>query len=65
MSNYESPERQWFALHDDGTITALGDCGDYQVADEIAQDMGINPMWLVNPEMAKQWADIFKSRGVY
>jgi len=64
ITQHQKPERQWFALHDDRTMSALGDCGDYLAANEIAQDMGLDPMWIVDPEMAKQWVDTFKSRGI-
>lgn len=64
LTKHESPDRQWFALHGDSTMTALGDCGDFEAADEIAQDLGLDPMWLIDPEMAKQWVDTFKTRGI-
>ena len=64
LTKHESPDRQWFALSFDGALISLGDCGDYQVADELAQALEIDAMWLIDPEMAKQWADIFKTRGI-
>ena len=64
ITQHESSSRQWFALHDDCTITALGDCGDYEAADEIAQDLGLDPMWLISPQMAKECVNTFKSRGI-
>tara|TARA_B100000963_G_C22391347_1_gene564628 strand:+ start:483 stop:683 length:201 start_codon:yes stop_codon:yes gene_type:complete len=64
INQYESPERQWFAVHHDSTMSALGDCGDFQAANEIAQDMGLDPMWIVDPKTAKQWVDTFKTRGI-
>ena len=64
ITKHESINRQWFALLDDSTIIALGDCGDYEAADEIAQDMGLNPMWLVDPQMAAQWVNVFSNRGL-
>ena len=54
ITKHESIDRQWFALLDDSTIVALGDCGDYEAAEEIAQDMGLDPMWLIDPQMSEQ-----------
>jgi hypothetical protein len=53
----EDNSRQWFALGFDGNMYAIGDCGDYETADEIAVDMGIDVMWLADYETAKQWLD--------
>ena len=65
LTKHDSPDRQWFALHGDSTMTALGDCGDFQAADEIAQDLGLDHViWLVDPEMAQEWVDTFKTRGI-
>ena len=59
----ESPRRQWFAL-DAGDLTAVGDCGDFETADEIATDLGMETNWLVSPDMAQQWANALASRGI-
>ena len=76
MSNLmagESTDRQWFALEFDnkmgrarrvGKLMAIGDCGDYETADEIATDLGYDTMWLVDPETAQDWADQLASRGI-
>ena len=39
MINYESNDRQWFALLKDGSCVWLGDCGDEIVAKEIADNL--------------------------
>jgi hypothetical protein len=57
MSKHESADRQYFALDVEGVLTALGDCGDYEAADEIASDLGINALWLINADIAKQWVE--------
>ena len=54
---YESKDRQWFALSISGNLWALGDCGDYDAAEEIADDLEIEVMWLADYETAKQWYD--------
>ncbi len=52
----EVPYRQWFALEGGTHLVPLGDCGDYETADEIATDLGLELNWLVSPDMAQQWA---------
>lgn len=52
---YVSTDRLWFALGFDGALYALGDCGDYEAAGEVATDLGIDSFWLVDPEQAHQW----------
>ena len=54
---YENIERQWFALSSSGNLWALGDCGDYDAAEEIANDLEIDVLWLADYETAKQWHD--------
>ena len=53
----EAVERQYFCLDISGQLTRLGDCGDYEAADEIARDLGLDVMWLVDYAMASQWLD--------
>ena len=60
----ESPDRQWFSLEFNNRLMAIGDCGDYETADEIATDLGYDTMWLVDPETAQDWADQLASRGI-
>jgi len=53
--------RQWFALTDNSELLPLGDCGDYEAADEIATDAlsgtASNVMWLIDPEIAMHWLE--------
>ena len=63
MTNYESAERQWFAFTESGVIP-LGDCGDYEAADEIAKDLALEAIRLIHPLEAQKWADVFSSKGI-
>mgnify|MGYP003652939886 CR=1 FL=1 len=62
----ESPKRQWFALHVSGDLAAIGDCGDFETAKEIAQDFyeNMSEVWIISPEQAQEWADQLASRGI-
>jgi len=54
--------RTWFALLADGTLSILGDHGDYEAADAPASDLGYEAIWLVCGEDAAQWADTINSQ---
>ena len=59
----ESVERQWFALGCDGVLYALGDCGDFEIADEIAIDLlPWDAIWIADPKTARQWGDLLNAR---
>ena len=62
-TSYESAERQWFALTESGVVP-LGDCGDYEAADEIAKDLALEAIRLIHPLEAQKWADVFSSKGI-
>lgn len=47
----------YFALANDGLIYCLSDCGDMEAAEESAKDLGIEPVWIANPETAKLWQE--------
>lgn len=47
----------YFALANDGLIYCLCDCGDMEAAEESAKDLGIEPVWIANPETAKLWQE--------
>ena len=67
MSNLkagESTDRQWFSLEFNNKLMAIGDCGDYKTADEIAKDLGYDTLLLIDPETAQDWADQLASRGI-
>jgi len=54
--------RPWFALDINGRVSAIDYTGDdYEAADEAADEEGINTMWLIHPDTASQWIDVFQS----
>ena len=57
LMEHESADRQWFALCDSGQITRLGDCGDFDAAEDIAVDLGINAIWLFDSDTAREWLE--------
>ena len=61
MTNYESKDRQWFALSCLGNLHPLGDCGDFDAAEEIANDLGLDAIWIADAETVKQWADTIRT----
>jgi len=58
---YESKDRQWFALSCLGNLHPLGDCGDAIEAEEIANDLGLDAIWIADAETVKQWADTIRT----
>jgi hypothetical protein len=54
---YESKDRQWFALSSSGWLWPLGDCGDFDAAEEIANDLELDVIWIVDANEARQWVD--------
>ena len=54
---YENKDRQWFALSSSGDLLSLGDCGDFDAAEEIANDLEIETIWIADAETARQWQD--------
>jgi hypothetical protein len=61
LKNDETLERQYFALDISGQLTRLGDCGDYEAADEVANDLGLDTVWIVDYYTAMQWLDCIES----
>ena len=61
LREHESFDRYWFALCADGCLVRLGDFGDYEAADEAAEDMGLEVIWLVCGNDAARWADTINS----
>lgn len=58
---YESKDRQWFALASSGNLFALGDCGDFTAAEEIANDIGLDVIWIADADTATQWMNTIKT----
>jgi hypothetical protein len=54
---------RWFAIADDGRLYCLADCGDMEAAEESAADLGINPIWIIDPETARQWRDLLQAEA--
>lgn len=54
----ETETGRWFALADDGCLYCLADCGDIDAAEESAEDLGINAVWLIDPKTAAEWRDL-------
>ena len=55
--------RMWFALGSDGEMYILGDCGDFNAADEIAEDVlpeGTRAIWILDAQTAYQWGAIIE-----
>lgn len=59
---YESKDRQWFALSSSGNLFSLGDCGDFDAAEEIANDQEIDVIWIVDADEATQWMKTIQSK---
>jgi hypothetical protein len=46
----------WFALGVDGVMYCLGDCGDFECAEEIAAEyVGVGTVWIADETTARQW----------
>lgn len=55
--------RMWFALGDNGQMYILGDCGDFDAADIIANDAlpeGTKAIWILDAQDAHQWATVIE-----
>jgi hypothetical protein len=47
----------YFALANDSDLYCLGDHGDFESADCCAQDMQLNPIWIIGEDVAQSWAN--------
>lgn len=45
----------WFALQNDSTLFNLGDCGDFDAADQVAMDQGLEVVWIFDQTTAQNW----------
>jgi hypothetical protein len=60
---YESKDRQWFALDAGaGLVYALGDCGDFDAAEQVAADLDIQAVWIADADTARQWMTAIAER---
>ena len=55
---------KWYGISDEGDIYSLGKCKDLQEANEVADDMGIDIVSLIDEKRAKSWAE-FILRTLY
>lgn len=48
----------WFCLLANGELMTIGDCGDFDCAEEIAVDLACGEpiIWILDQETAEQWA---------
>ena len=47
---------KWYGISNEGDIYSLGKCKDLQEANEVADDMGIDIVSLIDGERAESWA---------
>jgi hypothetical protein len=45
----------YYCLCSHGELWILGDHGDYEAANDTAESMGLEVVWLFGEETAKQW----------
>ena len=45
----------YYALQSNGDLFILGDHGDIESAEETAQDVGLEVVWLADQETIEQW----------
>lgn len=55
MENHES--NIWFALDEVGYLWCLGDCGDFEAAEQSAEDMCVNAIWIIDEKQAREWQE--------
>ena len=54
----------YFCLASDGLIYSLGNHGDYEAADDTAESLGLEIIWLFGEDTARSWADTLNAHGV-
>ena len=47
----------YFALASDGLIYNLGDHGDYEAANDTAESLGLDVIWMLGEDTARSWND--------
>lgn len=52
----------YFALGADGLLWILGNHGDYDAAEETAESLGIDVIWLLGEESARQFKSILNCK---
>lgn len=51
----------YFCLAADGLIYILGNHGDYEAAEETAQSLGLDVIWMFGEDSARSWRDTLNS----
>ena len=49
----------YFCLASDGLIYNLGDHGDFEAAEETAESLGLDVIWMLGEAEASSWRDTF------
>lgn len=67
MANYESENTHngspWFALDAGaGLVYSLGDCEDFEAAEQVAEEKGIQAVWIADADTARQWMRCIQER---
>lgn len=52
----------YFALNPDGLLCNLGDHGDFDAADETANDLKIDAIWILDEFEAQNWATFIQDQ---
>ena len=47
---------KWYGISNEGDMYSMGKCKDLQEANEVADDMGIDIVSLIDGERAESWA---------
>jgi hypothetical protein len=55
---------KWYGISNEGDMYSLGKCKDLKEANEVADDMGIDIVSLIDEKRAKSWAE-FILRTLY
>ena len=59
-NSFESWDRQWFALLNNGDLFPLGDHGDFEAADATARDLGCEAIWIADAKTVTQWRKVIE-----
>ena len=53
-----SNDNLWYCLADDGLLWILGEHDSFDSADDTAEKMGLNIIWLIDPDGAQSWKEL-------
>jgi len=57
----EDIKRFWYCIAFDGNLYIIGDHGDFEAAEETAEDMGLEAVWLFDQTTADEWRETLNS----